>query len=60
MDLVVDANILFASLIKDSLTAELLFVDHFHLHAPEFLLEELDKYRALLLEKTRRSNEDFE
>ena len=60
MDLIVDANIIFASLIKDSLTAELLFVDRFHLHAPEFLLEELDKYRAFLLDKTRRNDEDFE
>ena len=60
MDLVVDANIIFASLIKDSLTAELLFNDRFHLHAPEFLLEELDKYRAFLLDKTRRNDEDFE
>jgi len=60
MDLVVDANILFASLIKKGTTADLLFIDSFHLYAPEFLLEEFVKYKSLLLEKTERTDEDFE
>jgi predicted nucleic acid-binding protein len=60
MDLVVDANILFASLIKDGPTAELLFAESLVLHAPAFLLEEMDKHRNLLREKTRRSDPDFD
>lgn len=59
MKLVVDANILFASLIRDSLTAELLLSDKLTLIAPEFLLEEFSKYEPYILEKSNRSKEDF-
>jgi len=57
---VIDANILFASLIKDSLTAELLLSDKLILYAPEFLFDEFLKYEQYILEKTKRSKEDFE
>jgi predicted nucleic acid-binding protein len=57
--LVVDANILFASLIKNSLTAELLLSDKLNLFAPEFLFDEFIKYEVYILEKTNRSKEDF-
>lgn len=60
MKLVVDANILFASLIKDSLTAELLLSDKLNLYAPEFLFDEFIKYKQYILEKTNRSKGDFE
>jgi len=60
LKLVVDANILFASMIKDSLTAELLLSDKLSLFAPEFLFDEFIKYREYILDKTNRSKEDFE
>jgi len=59
MKLVVDANILFAALIKEGSTAELLISDKLHLFAPEFLFEEFSKYEELILKKTHRSNEEF-
>ncbi len=59
MKLVLDANILFAALIKEGLTAELLISDKLHLFAPEFLFEEFSKYEALILQKMYRSPEDF-
>jgi predicted nucleic acid-binding protein len=59
MDLVVDANILFASLIRDGPTAELLFAKDLKLHVPEFILEEMDKYSGMLQEKTHRTDADF-
>ena len=59
MDLVVDANILFAALIKDGTTAKLLFLDDLHLYAPEFLLDEFNKHRNYLLNKTHRTKENF-
>ncbi|NVM46673.1 MAG: DNA-binding protein [Candidatus Lokiarchaeota archaeon] len=59
MKLVIDANILFASLIKDSLTAELLLSDKLNLFAPEFLFDEFLKYEDYILKKTNRSKEDF-
>ena len=51
MDLIVDANVLFAALIKEGLTSDLLFVDDFHLYAPEFLLVEFTKYKEEILRK---------
>jgi predicted nucleic acid-binding protein len=59
MKLVVDANILFAALIKEGLTAELLISDKLQLFAPEFLFTEFIKYEELILKKTHRSREEF-
>jgi len=59
MKLVVDANILFAALIKEGSTAELLISDKLQLFAPKFLFEEFAKYEELILKKTHRSNEEF-
>ena len=59
MDLVVDANILFAGLIKDGMTAKLFFLDDLHLYAPEFLLDEFSKHRRILLNKTHRTIKEF-
>lgn len=60
MDLVVDANILFAALIKKSITSELLFRDDLHLYAPEFIFVEFEKYRELVKKKTERTDDDFD
>ena len=60
MKLVVNANVLFASMIKENLTAELLLSDKLSLFAPEFLFDEFKKYEVYILEKTNRSKEDFE
>ncbi|NVM31437.1 MAG: PIN domain-containing protein [Candidatus Helarchaeota archaeon] len=57
--LVIDANILFAALIKKSTTADLLITGDFKLYAPEFLLIEFQKYEALILKKTHRSQKEF-
>ena len=55
MDLVVDANILFAALIKEDITSELIFKLRLHLFAPEFILEEFEKYKEELKNKTGRT-----
>ncbi len=59
MKLVIDANIIFAALIKRGLTAELIISNELQLFAPEFLLEEFSKYQNQILEKTHRSKENF-
>jgi predicted nucleic acid-binding protein len=59
MDLVVDANILFAALIKESVTSELMLHEDMHLYAPEFLLKEFEKYKKLIRKKTNRSEDEF-
>ena len=60
MDLVVDANILFAALIKENITSELLLKREFHLFAPEFIFDEFKKYRDYLKNKSERTDEDFD
>jgi len=60
MDLVVDANILFAALIKDGTTSELMLHEDVHLFAPEYLLEEFEKYRELILRKTNKDDNELD
>src|SRR3989338_642116 len=59
MDLVLDANILFSALLKNSLTAELLFHENLTLYTPEFILEEFFKYESLIETKMKRSRGEF-
>lgn len=59
MELVIDANILFAGLIKNSTTAALLFNPRFKLYCPEFILEEFIKYAGLIQAKMKRTPEEF-
>ncbi len=61
MDLVVDANILFAALIKKGITSELFFEDELYLITPEFILELLASgmsIEELLQEYPHLSRED--
>ncbi len=57
MDLVIDSSILFAALLKESGTSNILFKHT--LYAPEFIFEEFRKYRDYLKDKTKRTEEDF-
>jgi predicted nucleic acid-binding protein len=59
MILIVDANILFSALIKNSVTAEMLVKEELYLFTPEFILDELHKYEDLLLKKTSRNKEEY-
>ncbi len=58
--LVVDANVLFAGLIKRGKTAELLVSPRLKLFAPEFLLEELEDNVGLFSRKTRLTIVEFD
>ena len=60
MDLVLDANILIAALIKKGITADLIVDDKIHLFAPEFIMDEFQKYRDEIVQKIHRTKEDFE
>ena len=59
MDLVIDANVLFSALIKDSFTYNLLFSDALHIFTPEYIFTELEKHKDEILEKTERTTEEF-
>ncbi len=54
MEVVLDANILFAALIKDDFTSELIFSDKLRLFALDFLISEFYSYERLILVKTNR------
>src|SRR3989344_7586163 len=58
MDLIIDANILFAALIKEGITSDILFKHT--LYAPEFIMDEFKKYKEELKKKTKRSEENFD
>lgn len=60
LTLVVNSNILFAATIKNGMTAEILLSHRLSLVAPEWLFIEFKKYRALLLERTHRTEAEFE
>jgi len=60
MDLVVDANVIFASLIKDGVTIELFLKKDFDFYAPEFLFDEIQKHRETILKKTNRCPEELD
>jgi len=55
MKLVIDANILFAALIKKGLTFKLIINPRIELFAPSFLKDEFNKYEKLILNKTNKS-----
>ena len=58
MELVIDSNILFAALIKNSATSGILFKHT--LYAPKFIFEEFKKYKTYLKGKTERIDKDFD
>ena len=59
MDLVIDANVLFSALIKESFSYNLLFSGKFHLFIPEYIFTELEKHKEELMNKTERTTEEF-
>jgi len=59
MILIVDANVLFSALIKDSLTAEFIFDNELILSTPEFIITEFLKYEDLILKKMHRTREEY-
>ena len=56
----VDANILFAALLKSGTTRKLWFGPEIELYAPSFLLKEFKKYADYLKRKFAGSEEEFQ
>src|SRR3989344_519585 len=60
MKLVVDANIIISALISASgKTSEMLFSDKLKLHTPEYLLEEINKHKKEISDKSGLSPEEI-
>lgn len=61
MDLIIDANILISALVTTKgFTYDLIFNNKARLFAPEYLLDEIEKHKEEILEKSGLSNEEFE
>ena len=59
MRLVVDANILFAALLRKGVTSALLIREDLELFAPALFWEEFTKYEMMILARTHRDREEF-
>ena len=59
MDLVVDANVIFAAIIKESKTHELLFDEKLHLFTAEFFFTEFEKHAKEIQKKSRKTEKEF-
>ena len=55
MELVIDANVIFAALIKESHTRDLLLSGHHAFFIPEFIYEEFNNHLDILAQKTKLS-----
>ncbi len=60
MKLVIDANVLFSALIKDSATRRLIFDEKLELYAPEYALEEFAEHRGEIMQKVGGTGAEFE
>ena len=57
--MVIDANILFALLIRKGITERVLFSNDLRLYAPEYLFIEFKKHEQDVLSLTNRAKQDF-
>ncbi len=60
MKLVLDSNIIFSALIKNSTTRNIILSDVFELHAPEYIFSEITKHKELILKKSKMNQGDFD
>ena len=60
MELIIDANIVISALISwNGKTRDLIFLKDFSLFAPEYLFEEVEKYKTIILKKSKLDEESF-
>jgi predicted nucleic acid-binding protein len=60
MKIVIDANIVIAALIKNSKAREVIISNQFKFFAPDFILEEIEKYRVEIRKKANLDDEGFD
>ena len=59
MKLIIDTNILISSLLKDSISRELLLNEFFEFYLPEIVLREVNKYLPYIIQKSKLSEEEI-
>ena len=60
MKIVIDSNVLFSALIKNSITRKIILEYNDYFLFPSFVFDELEKHKEELLKKSKLSKEDFE
>ncbi|RJQ19762.1 PIN domain-containing protein [Candidatus Woesearchaeota archaeon] len=60
MILIVDSNVVFAALLRDSTVRELLIDSPFTLFAPEMMLNEIRKYESEIIKRAGYTKDEFE
>jgi predicted nucleic acid-binding protein len=61
MELIIDANIVISALISwNGRTRDVIFLSNVSLFAPEYLLEETEKYRDIIIKKSKLDVASFE
>ena len=60
MRIIIDANILFAALIKESTTRKIFFHPMFEFFAPDFIFDEINKNLKTVMEKTGMSEREIQ
>jgi predicted nucleic acid-binding protein len=60
MIIVIDSNIVFAALLKDSITRRILVNPLLRFYAPDAMLTEIHKHKNMLVSKSGLSGSDFE
>ena len=59
MKIVIDSNILISALIKNSVTRKIIMEFGLRFYYPALAIQEVEKYKDLILEKSRLSNRDY-
>ncbi len=59
MRLVIDTNMIISALVRDGKCREIITSNEFEFLSPEFVLEEIDKYKKYILEKSDMSEHDY-
>src|SRR3989344_5578059 len=60
MNIIIDSNVLFSALIKDSATRKIIFEYEGLFLFPSFIFDELEKHKSELSDKTGLPNDEFD
>ena len=60
MKIIVDTNRIIAGLLKDSTCRKILLNEYFEFYTPEYLFEEIENHRNMILVKSKLNEETFQ
>jgi len=59
LNIIIDSNVLFSALIKNSVTRRIILEYHSFFLFPSFIFDEMDKHKEILLKKSEMNSKDF-